>query len=126
MKVMFHYLFIGLKISLFLMSSSHDPVIRMFYCLFIVLKISLFSISCHDPVIRIFQDCFFIVLKISLFFMSSEYVPLSSCCFSIHSLMSSSHYLGLKHQKLFNVRKSIFLNESFQSRQFFFLLSFHF
>ena len=39
----FCYLFIGLKISLFSMPSSHDPVMRMFHCLFIVLKISLFS-----------------------------------------------------------------------------------
>jgi hypothetical protein len=50
---MFHCLFIVLKISLFSMPSSHDPVIRMFHCLFIVLKISLFSMpSSHDPVIR--------------------------------------------------------------------------
>jgi hypothetical protein len=33
------------------MSSSGDPVIRKFHCLFIVLKISLFSMSSsHDPV----------------------------------------------------------------------------
>jgi hypothetical protein len=36
---MFHCLFIVLKIPLFSMPSSHDPVIRMFHCLFIVLKI---------------------------------------------------------------------------------------
>ena len=48
----FHCLFIVLKISLFSISSSHDPVIGMFHCHFIVLKISLFSISSsHDPVI---------------------------------------------------------------------------
>ena len=36
---MFHCLFIVLKILLFSMPSSQDPVIRMFHCLFIVLKI---------------------------------------------------------------------------------------
>ena len=44
-RKIFCCLFIVLKISLFFMSSSHDPVIRMFHCLFIALKISLFSTS---------------------------------------------------------------------------------
>jgi hypothetical protein len=43
---MFQCLFIVLKISLFFMPSSHDPVIKMFHFLFIVLKIPLFSIPC--------------------------------------------------------------------------------
>jgi hypothetical protein len=42
-------LFIVLKIPLFSMSSSHDPVIRMFHCLFIVLKIPLFSMPSSHP-----------------------------------------------------------------------------
>jgi hypothetical protein len=49
---MFHCLFIVLKIPLFSIPSSHDPVIRMFHCLFFVFKISLFSMpSSDDPVI---------------------------------------------------------------------------
>jgi hypothetical protein len=42
---MFHCLFIVLKIPLFSMPSSHDPVFIKFHCLFIVLKIPLFSMS---------------------------------------------------------------------------------
>jgi hypothetical protein len=46
---MFHCLFIVLKIPLFFMPSSHDPVIRLFHCLFIVLKIPLFSMPSSIP-----------------------------------------------------------------------------
>ena len=71
---MFHCLLIVWKISLFSMSFSHDPVIRMFHCL-LVLNISLlFMSSSHGPVIRMFH-CLFTVLKISLFSMSFSYDP---------------------------------------------------
>ena len=60
-------LFIVLKILLFSMSFSHDPVIRMFHCLFIVLKISLFSMSSsHDPVIRMFHCLFISIIRVFL------------------------------------------------------------
>ena len=74
---MFHLFFIVLKISLFFMSSSHDSVIRMFHWRFIVLKISLFPMSfSSDPLIRIFYCLFRILgLKISLFFMSTSHDP---------------------------------------------------
>jgi hypothetical protein len=64
---MFHCLFIVLKIPLFSMPSSHDPVIRIFHCLFIVLKILRFSMpSSHDRNIS-----FSIMLKVPLFPMPS-------------------------------------------------------
>ena len=45
------FLFVVLKISLFFLPFSHDLVIRMFHCLVITLKMSLFSVSSgHDPV----------------------------------------------------------------------------
>jgi hypothetical protein len=79
---MFLCLFIVLKIPLFSMSSSHDSVIRMFRCLFIVLKISLFSMSSsHDPVIRMFH-CLFIVLKIPLLSMPSNHAIYYFCRFA--------------------------------------------
>ena len=72
---MFHYLCMVLKISLFFISFSHDPVIRKFHCFLIALKISLFSMSSsHDPVIRMFRYLF-IALKISLFSTSSSHNP---------------------------------------------------
>jgi hypothetical protein len=79
-----------LKIPLFSMPSSHDPVIKMFHCLFIPLSFApchqvtmqwsvfsaIFSLfwkshcsPCHpdhDPVIRMFH-CLFNLLKIPLF-----------------------------------------------------------
>ena len=71
-------IFIVLKISLFFMSSSHDPEIRMFYCLFSILKISLFSmLSNHDPEYTI--SLFFLLFKKSL---------------------SSRHNLDLLHKKI--------------------------
>ena len=61
-----------LKISMFSVSSSYDPVIRMLHYLFIVFEISVFSKSSfHDPLIRMFHYLF-IVLKILMFSISSS------------------------------------------------------
>ena len=99
---MSHYcLFNMLKIPLFSMSSSHDPVIGMFHCLFIMLKIPLFSMSSsHDPVIGMFH-CLFILLKIPLFSMSSSHNPVNG--------MFPLPFHGFKNPTVLHVIRLVFV-----------------
>jgi hypothetical protein len=87
---MFHCLFIVLKISLFSMLSSHDPLIRMFHCLFIVWESH--CSPCH-PVMIQWSECFIVF---SLFWKShcSPCHPVTiqwSECSTVFSLFSKSH-----------------------------------